>query len=185
MQISMNTVTFNRCKVREQTKRVSRESHQAFGSSAVFILLLWSMWIKKTGLQSERDSQRPEGPPLMSLKVAAREARWAPLGVLQTPNPSVSLQRAPCLLPCPTEEIRPCPSLQLTQTNCSMSLSLQKTQTGRSSEESRGHTPGPRHSALFPRSTGSQTATARPKNCLHDLWTSLTPQGIWSFWLDH
>lgn len=52
-------------------------------------------------------------------------------------------------------------------------------QPGRSSEESRVGIPWPSSPALFPRSTGSQTATARPQNCLAmTSGTSLTPQGI-------
>lgn len=162
MKISMNTVTFNRCKVKRANKRVS-ESHQAFGSSEVFIFAPLQHVDKEHRTpkwERFRKTRRSSFSELKSgwinqLQERQDEHPW----VSCRPQIQASHSREPHACSC--QGVRPCTNLQLTQANCNMSLSLQKTSNRTKLRgKQRAHS-GPHHSALFPSSTGSQTAAPR------------------------
>lgn len=187
MKISMNTVTFYRCKVKRANKRVSERVTRHLGPQWCSFLLLCSTWIKNTGLQSERDSQRPEGPPLVSLQVAGlTSCKRGKMSTLGSPAGPKSKHFTPeSLMPAPVREsglVQASSSLKPTAT---CHWVYRRPQTGQSSEESRGHTLDLITLLCSLVAPDIKLLHLGPKNCLHDFWTSLTPEGIWSFWLDN
>lgn len=186
MKISMNTVTFNRCKVKRANKRVSERDTRHLGLQWCSFLLLCSTWIKNTGLQSERDSQRPEGPPLVSLKVAGlTSCKRGKMSTLGCPAGPKSKHLTPeSLMPAPVREsglVQASSSLKPTAT---CHWVYRRPQTGQSWGKQRVHS-GFITLLCSLVAPDLKLLHLGPKNCLHDFWTSLTPQGIWSFRLDH
>lgn len=116
------------------------------------------------------------------------EATLAALGVVTTQHVSPSLQESSyfCFCPPGTQALYKPPTLSL------VSIAMghwvyRKAQTECSSKESRKQTDyGHDRFAILHNSTGIPNCQAQVlKNAFPDLWTSLVPPGMWSFWLSN